>query len=337
MKVASRISSVLAVVGLLTAGDRPALAQVAQDPIDVVRDALNADRQTVVAEMLQLTPAEGEKFWPAYHHYRAEMMGVGDGIKKLVLEYAELYPDVPDDRAKAMFKDLLSLEKAQAAARSSFLRKASKILPPGRALRLAQVESRLDLATRAELAAGIPLVPVDGTIEGEESGGALHQDGIPGGVVVRTRRIVARVASIDAGQRRVTLVSPSGIRETVKVGPEAINFDQIQPGDQLEVVATEELMVRLAEPGDSTDDGAVVLVDLAAKGARPGGVVAAARRATGSIVAIDPSLRTVTLRFEDGATRSFPVRSDIDLGKRAVGDRVVFQVTEMVAIQVEKR
>ena len=54
------------------------------------------------------------------------------------------------------------------------------------------------------------------------------------------------------------------------------------------------------------------------------------------MVAIDRTKRTATLRFEDGRTKTFPVRDDIDLSRRKVGEKVVFLVTEMVAISVDK-
>lgn len=328
-------------VALLTATSLASRAaevpvQDAADALEAVRSVIKADRQAVVAEAMQFTQAEGEAFWPAYHRHRSEMDGVGDRIKGLILEYGQLYPDVPDDRAKRMLKDLVDLEKKQTATRASFLNKLVKILPPAKALRFAQVESRLDLAVRAQLAAHIPLVPIEGEIGAKETGAVLYQEGTPGGVAVRTRRISATVAAIDAANRNVTLVSPEGIKETVKVGPEAINFDQIRRGDRLNVVATEELVVSLAQPGESTDTGAAGLVDLAPKGTKPGGVVAATARVTGTVTALDLAQRTATLRFEDGSTRTLPVRSDVDLSRRKVGDQVVFRVTEMVAISVEK-
>jgi hypothetical protein len=42
------------------------------------------------------------------------------------------------------------------------------------------------------------------------------------------------------------------------------------------------------------------------------------------------------LRFPDGSTEILPVRDDIDLDQRRVGEQVVFRVTEMIAISVEK-
>jgi hypothetical protein len=65
-------------------------------------------------------------------------------------------------------------------------------------------------------------------------------------------------------------------------------------------------------------------------------VVAETVQVIGTITAIDTAKRTATLKFEDGTSRTFPVRGDVNLAKRKVGERVVFQITEMVAITVTK-
>lgn len=140
--------------------ERPAVAQNIQDEIEVVRSVVKADRQAVVASALQLTDAESEEFWPVYQQYRADMDKVSGGIIKLVREYAKVYPNVPEDRAKAMLKELGNLEKELVTTRNSYLRKIGRFLPATKTLRFAQVESRLDLAIRLELAAAIPLVPL---------------------------------------------------------------------------------------------------------------------------------------------------------------------------------
>lgn len=320
--------------GALTLTSLTSHAQSVDDQIAAARSVLAADRQDVVTEAMQFTEAEAEAFWPLYHQYRAELNRAGDGLKKLVLEYADLYPDVPDDRAKAMLKDLDKLEKQRLATRSSYLKKIGKVLPAAKTLRFAQVESRLDLATRLELATSIPLVPITGEIAGRLSAGAAFVEGTAGGVFAETLEIQATVAAVDAATRRVTLVSDGGIKQVVRVGPEAINFDQIRVGDQLKVTVTEEFVVEMGDRAD-TDAGAA-LVALAPAGAKPGGVIAETVQVTGTITALDAGKRTATLKFEDGATRTFSVRGDVDLAQRKVGDKVVFRVTEMVALSVEK-
>lgn len=78
----------------------------------------------------------------------------------------------------------------------------------------------------------------------ETTSGAAYQQGEPGGVVVETHKMTATVTGIDADNRKVTLVTPDGKKTTVKCGPEVINFDQIQVGDQLKIRVTQELAVR---------------------------------------------------------------------------------------------
>jgi hypothetical protein len=155
------LSSVcLALAGVLSVVPLTATAQTVVDEIAVLRDSLRADRTAVVAEEMQLTEEEGKAFWPLYRDYRTNMEAINDGLVKLVLEYADLYPNVPEDRAREMLKDYTALERKQVDARAAYLKKAARTLTAVKVLRLAQVENRLDLAVRLQLAGAVPLLPV---------------------------------------------------------------------------------------------------------------------------------------------------------------------------------
>jgi hypothetical protein len=171
---------------------------------------------------------------------------------------------------------------------------------------------------------------------GEGKSSVAFEKGVPGGVMVNTVDVSARVTAIDKVNRRVTLLDADGEKFTVKVAPEAVNFDQIRVGDLVKATVTEELVVYLDEEGATSSGGEAGVVALAPKGAKPGGLVAQTTQITATVAAIDMKKRTATLRFEDGSTKTFPVRDDIDLSQRKVGEKVVFQVTEMLAIRVEK-
>jgi hypothetical protein len=170
----------------------------------------------------------------------------------------------------------------------------------------------------------------------ETNSSAAVQEGVPGGVFVNTVDVSARVTAIDKANRKVTLLGPDGDKVIVKVGPAAVNFDQIRVGDLVNATLTEELVVYLDEEGASAPDGSAAIVALAPKGAQPGGLMAETMQVTATVTAIDRANRTATLQFEDGSTKTLPVRDDIDLNQRKVGEKVVFQVTEMIAISVEK-
>ena len=162
------------------------------------------------------------------------------------------------------------------------------------------------------------------------------QEGVPGGVTVNTVEVTAKVVAIDTKNRKATLLLADGEKETIKVPPEAVNFDQVKVGDMVKATLTEEVVVYIDNEGASVPDGYAAGVALAPKGAQPGGIVAEAVKVTATVTAIDQTGRTATLRFDDGTIETFPVRDDIDLSKHKVGEKVVFIVTEMVALSVEK-
>jgi hypothetical protein len=159
-KLITRAAFLCAIVlSSLTLSNPPAVAQSVTDELEVMRGILKADRKVMVAEVMQFTEAESTAFWPLYRDYRIEMDRLGDSIVKLVLEYADTYPAVAEDRAAAMLKDYLALEKNWDSVRAKHLKKMSKVLPASKVLRFAQVENRLDLALRLQMAGAVPLVP----------------------------------------------------------------------------------------------------------------------------------------------------------------------------------
>ena len=137
-----------------------ASAQTDQDLIEVARSVVTADRQAVVVATMQFTDAEAKAFWPLYRQYRSDMAKTSDELVNLVLEYAKVYPNVPEEQAKRMLKTYTDLQRQQAEKRTAHLKKFAKVLPAAKALRFAQVETRLDLLVQLQLAAGVPLTPI---------------------------------------------------------------------------------------------------------------------------------------------------------------------------------
>jgi hypothetical protein len=147
-----------ALAALLTVSRADAAADVT-DAIELLRSTYKADRQVLVAQVLELSEKESCTFWPLYRSYRADMDKIGDGLVKLVLEYADSYPNVPEETAKRLLKQYTALEKDLTAKRAWYLKRAGRTLPATKVLRWAQLESRMDLVLRLQLAGSIPVVP----------------------------------------------------------------------------------------------------------------------------------------------------------------------------------
>lgn len=335
MKLNAR-ASILILTAAMAAPGWKGNAQTPEADIQSARGELSIHRKAAVAEAIQITEQEGKAFWPLYEQYRAEVDKLGDGLITLIKDYAEMYPNVPDDRARAMLNQLGTLEKQRVETRISHLRKFQDVISPAKTLRFAQVETRFDLELRKAMASAVPLVPIEGQLTGEASGAVAVEKGVPGGTLVQTYEIKASVTSIDKAARKVTLMDATGIKTTVKAGPEVVNFDQIRVGDALLVTAAKELVVSVAGEGEAPRDGGEQLVALAPEGAKPGAVMAETMQVTATVTAIHVEQHTATLRFEDGSTRTVAVRPDVDLGKRKVGDKVVIRTTGALAIRIVK-
>jgi translation elongation factor P/translation initiation factor 5A len=162
------------------------------------------------------------------------------------------------------------------------------------------------------------------------------QPGVPGGVAVETYKSTATVIAIDASKRLVTVVSPNGATATFKAGPDVINFDQIRIGDQIQATLTKELVVFLRKPGELPADGGAAAIALTPQGAKPGVVMADTVEVTAKVTAVDLERHEATLLFPNGASKTVPVRPDVDLTKAKLGEEVVIRTTQSVALLVEK-
>ena len=143
-------------------------AQVPRDAVESLRADLKADRQVIIAQNLNLTDRESEAFWPLYRSYRGETDKVTDRIVNLLFEYADLYPNVPEQKAGEWLTHYLKMEEDLLAVKRKYLKKLEKVLPPSKVFRFAQLDSRFDLGTRVALAARTALMPVNEAKSGNE-------------------------------------------------------------------------------------------------------------------------------------------------------------------------
>jgi len=151
----SFLGFLLAAVGWATV---EAAELLPRDAIEVLRGDLKANRKAVIAENMQLTEQESEAFWPLYRSYRADVDKVTDHMVELVLEYADLYTNVPEQKASEMLGQYTRMEADLLEVKHKYLKKFEKVLPPSNVFRFAQLDNRYDLATRVQMATSIPLM-----------------------------------------------------------------------------------------------------------------------------------------------------------------------------------
>jgi hypothetical protein len=156
-----------------------------------------------------------------------------------------------------------------------------------------------------------------------------------GAIIVDTFTTTATVTAIDAAKRDVTLVTPGGSKTVYRAGPEVVNFAQIRIGDQVKAVVSEEVAIFIGS-GVPPSGMAGTGVALAPVGAKPGGVIVDTKQVTVKITAVDPGSRKVTFQLPDGTTKTVKAGKQVDLSSVRPGDNVTVQVSEGLAITVER-
>lgn len=172
--------------------------------------------------------------------------------------------------------------------------------------------------------------------EPEEELDQVYVEGVAGGVMTHTLTLEAEVVAVDQAKKEAVLRGPDGGHVVVRVGKDAVNFYQVAVGDRVKVAMMQELVVYVDDAAQSEPDSTAAAAAGAEKGATPAGMVVATTKITSKITAMDTKARTATLTFEDKTKKTFEVRPDVDMTKYKVGQSVVFLVTEMLALKVEK-
>lgn len=147
----------------------------------------------------------------------------------------------------------------------------------------------------------------------------------------------AKVLAVDTADRTVVLQGDNGQEITLEVGKDAQNLDQVKPGDTVKaqfITAAAVSLRKADDPPTMTEDQTV---ELAPRGAQPGGVIVDTKQITATVDNVDYQNRIVTLTGPRANTESFKVGDNVqDLQQVKRGDQVVVRYTQAVALSVEK-
>ncbi len=127
--------------------------------IKLLRSDLAANKNHVIADTMQFTDSESTAFWPVYQNYAQEQQVIGDDLVQLVKDYAKNYDNMNDANAKDMVQRMINIEDRTLNLREDYWPKFEKALGAKRAAKFYQVDNRLTLMVKLQLASEIPLIP----------------------------------------------------------------------------------------------------------------------------------------------------------------------------------
>jgi len=131
--------------------------------MQALRSAVRADKKAFVESTLKLTPAEAKRFWPIYDNYESVLDRSNQ--RRVVAVEALVVMDKPitDLYARNLANELIAADEAEMKARRTLHNRLmrgvpTRVLPPRKAARYLQLESKIRAVLAYDIAATIPLV-----------------------------------------------------------------------------------------------------------------------------------------------------------------------------------
>jgi len=146
---------------------------------------------------------------------------------------------------------------------------------------------------------------------------------------------VATVTAIAMTTRIVTMKDSKGKIFDIKAGQDVVNLPQIKVGDKVHVDYYQSVAIDVMAPGTAPQgtEGSTI-IDRAAPGEKPAGMISDQLTVTGKVDNIDKKNQVVTLKGPQGKTLEIKVEDPRNMENVNVGDDVVLTVTEATAVSV---
>jgi hypothetical protein len=135
------------------------VAQSIKDDFKLVQEVWGKEKKAIVAEALNLSTEEGNKFWPLYDAYQVTRQKIGQNNLAAVAKYSENFGSMTDAKASEIAGMFLKGTRDLNKLQSQYLKKVSKAVSPIKAVQFLQLESYIDSQLKAALYDELPFLP----------------------------------------------------------------------------------------------------------------------------------------------------------------------------------
>ncbi len=150
--------SFLLILPLITPTSALAADEMVKDEVLLTRAVILIDRTQIVLNTLGLNEKEVDAFSPVYVDYWNEMNLINDKLASLILDYADNYENLTDEKSISLLNESLDIQEKKVALKKKYVKNFKKVLTPKKLVQYYQTENKLDAIIMMELAAGVPLV-----------------------------------------------------------------------------------------------------------------------------------------------------------------------------------
>jgi hypothetical protein len=127
------------------------------DFVELLRKDIRSQKKQIIAENMELSDAEAEKFWPVYDQYAGELSKIYDMKLALLNDYANNYSSMTGEQAENYIRKRAEVEQSIMQLRLKYIPAFRKVLSGRETALFYQLDWRLGLAIDVQLIQ-VPLI-----------------------------------------------------------------------------------------------------------------------------------------------------------------------------------
>jgi hypothetical protein len=126
--------------------------------IQLLRADLQAQREQIIKEGMQLDEKQSAAFWPVYKEYAAAQKQLGDQKLAIIQDYANDFLTMNDARANELAQRIMMLDDQRLALRRKYYEALKKVLPTVLVVRFFQLDSQIQMLIDLQIASNLPII-----------------------------------------------------------------------------------------------------------------------------------------------------------------------------------
>jgi len=120
---------------------------------------VDSKREAIVKEILQLSEADGAKFWPIYKEYDAERAKIDSAQAATILEYAKAYQTITNEKADELLTKSFKLDAQRVELNKKYFGKVKSATSAATAAKFIEVVNQLEDVAGLQAASVLPANP----------------------------------------------------------------------------------------------------------------------------------------------------------------------------------
>lgn len=124
--------------------------------VELLKGDVEGNREAIVKEILQLSPEEGNVFWPIYREYDKELRALNAAGAEAVQAYAREFQALSDARADELLNTSFQVDRQRVDLKKKYYEKMKAALSATTAARFFEVDRQLQAIGDLQVSSVLP-------------------------------------------------------------------------------------------------------------------------------------------------------------------------------------